>query len=129
MVRAPARPCNDAARFGPARPVILAGDCNVVSRDADVYNPFPWRFDAVMQSQARAALGALIAQGWTDATRHRQPDERIYTFWVNAAAFRRMPASAWICLLLAPTRVPRRVATAVDAVFRGRERASDHAPV
>ncbi len=109
--------------------VVLAGDFNVVPTDADIYNPWPWRLDAVMQPATRTAYRNLLAQGWTDATRHAEPDARIYTFWVNADAFRRNAGFRMDFLLLSPALLPRLVATGVDAAFRGRERASDHAPV
>jgi exodeoxyribonuclease-3 len=91
-----------AALHRSGRPVVMAGDFNVVPTNADIYNPWVWRFDAVMQPQTRAAYQRLLAQGWTDATRHLHPKDRIYTFWVNADAHRRNA---------------------------GREKPSDHAPV
>jgi exodeoxyribonuclease-3 len=54
--------------------VVLAGDFNVVPTDADIYNAWWWRFDAVLQPQARSAYQRLLAQGWVDATRHVHPD-------------------------------------------------------
>jgi exodeoxyribonuclease-3 len=41
-------------------PVVLAGDFNVVPTDADIYNAWLWRWDAVMQPQ-------------TDSTRRLHP--------------------------------------------------------
>src|ERR1700712_2550874 len=69
--------------------VVLAGDFNVVPTDADIYNAWLWQLDAVLQPESRAAHRRLQAQGWVDATRHLYPSERVYTFWVNAEAFRR----------------------------------------
>ena len=37
--------------------------------------------DALFRPEVRHALQRLIEQGWTDALRFLQPDERIYTFW------------------------------------------------
>jgi exodeoxyribonuclease-3 len=110
-------------------PTILAGDLNVVPTKADIYNEWLWRLDAVVQPEARAAFRRLLAQGWIDATRHLHPDERIYTFWVNDAAFRRNAGFRMDFLLLTPGLAPRLAATGVDAEHRGREKASDHAPV
>jgi exodeoxyribonuclease-3 len=111
------------------RPTLLAGDLNVVPTDADIYNKWLWRFDAVMQPQTRAAFEALMAQGWVDATRHLHPTERIYTFWVNANAFRRNAGFRMDFLLLSPALAGQLKATGVDAEQRGREKPSDHAPV
>src|SRR5205823_5304332 len=69
------------------KPVVLAGDLNVVPTDYDIYNPSWWRFDAVMQPQAREAYQRLLAQGWIDAARQSHPKERMFTYWVNDKAF------------------------------------------
>jgi exodeoxyribonuclease III len=111
------------------RPVVLAGDFNVVPTDADIYNAWAWRLDAVMQPETRDAYRRLLAQGWTDATRHLHPSERIYTFWVNARYFERNAGFRMDMLLLSPVLVGRLEATEVDTAFRGREGASDHTPV
>jgi exodeoxyribonuclease-3 len=111
------------------RPVVLAGDFNVVPTDDDIYNPWPWRFDAVMQPETRAAWRRLQDQGWIDATRALHPRERIYTYWVNSEAFRRKAGFRMDFLLLSPSLAPRLAATGVDTAFRGRDKPSDHAPV
>ena len=115
-------------RAGPHR-AILAGDFNVVPTDADIYNAWLWRFDAVIQPETRAAWGRLLAQGWIDATRRLHPDERVYTFWVNAEAFHRRAGFRMDFLLLDPRLGGRLQRAEVDAEERGREKASDHAPV
>ena len=111
------------------RPVVLAGDFNVVPTNADIYNAGSWRFDAVLQPQTRHAWQRLLAQGWVDATRKLHPAERVYTFWVNADAFRRNAGFRMDFLLLSPDLVGRLTAAEVDAQHRGREKPSDHAPV
>ncbi|MBV9889693.1 MAG: exodeoxyribonuclease III [Rhizobacter sp.] len=108
---------------------VLAGDFNVVPTNADIYNWWPWRFDAVLQPETREAWQRLLAQGWVDATRRLHPRERIYTFWVNAAAFARNAGFRMDFLLLTPALAKRLVASAVDREQRGREKPSDHAPV
>jgi exodeoxyribonuclease III len=110
------------------RPTILAGDFNVVPTSADIYNAWLWRFDAVLQPESQAAWRDLLDQGWVDATRALHPAERIYTFWVNADAFRRDAGFRMDFLLLSKPLVPRLKATGVDAEYRGREKPSDHAP-
>jgi len=111
------------------RDVVLAGDFNVVPTNADIYNAWLWRFDAVLQPETRALHARLLAQGWIDATRHLHPAERVYTFWVNDNAFRRNAGFRMDFLLLAPALAARLARAEVDLVERGRERASDHAPV
>jgi exodeoxyribonuclease-3 len=109
--------------------VVLAGDFNVVPTNADIYNWWPWRFDAVLQPETRAAWQRLLAQGWVDATRRCHPSERVYTFWVNADAFRRNAGFRMDFLLLTPALADRLRRAEVDRDHRGREKASDHAPV
>jgi exodeoxyribonuclease-3 len=113
---------------GSERGVVLAGDLNVVPTNFDIYNAWAWRLDAVMQPETREAYGRLLAQGWTDAHRHLHPEERIYTFWVNAGYFRRNAGFRMDFLLLNAPLTARLQAAGVDAEFRGREGASDHAP-
>ena len=111
------------------RPVVLAGDFNVVPTNADIYNPWAWRFDAVLQPQTRQAYARLLAQGWVDATRHLYPKQRVYTFWFNADAFRRNAGFRMDFLLVSPALAARLATSGVDSEHRGREKASDHAPV
>ena len=111
------------------RPVVLAGDLNVVPTKADIYNEWLWRLDAVVQPETRAAFRRLLDQGWVDATRQLHPEERIYTFWVNDAAFRRNAGFRMDFVLLTPGLAPRLVAAGVDSAERGKEKPSDHAPV
>ena len=109
--------------------VVLAGDFNVVPTNTDIYNAGTWRFDAVLQPQTRVAYERLLAQGWVDATRCMRPHGRIYTFWVNADAFRRNAGFRMDFLLLSPALAERLVAEGIDTEQRGLDKASDHAPV
>ncbi|TWO72890.1 exodeoxyribonuclease III [Caenimonas sedimenti] len=110
-------------------PVVLAGDFNVVPTNADIYNAWLWRFDAVLQPETRARHQRLLAQGWADATRQLHPAERIYSFWVNADAFRRNAGFRMDFLLLNPAATAMLADSGVDTAHRGREKPSDHAPV
>ena len=83
----------------------------------------------MLQPATRAAWARLLAQGWVDATRLVHPRERIYTFWVNADAYRRNAGFRMDFLLVSPNLAARIAAVGVDADERGREKPSDHAPV
>ena len=64
------------------RPVVLAGDFNVIPEDRDVFSVRAMQHDALMQLESREALRRLVYQGWTDSLRMVHPDdERLYTFW------------------------------------------------
>ena len=114
--------------YASGRPIVLAGDFNVVPTDFDIYNPTWWRFDAVMQPQTRDAYRRLLAQGWIDAARYLHPQERMYTFWVNDNAFRQNKGFRMDFLLLGGSLQRRLVEAGVDVAHRGREKPSDHAP-
>jgi exodeoxyribonuclease-3 len=118
-----------ASLIASGKRVVLAGDLNVVPTKADIYNAWLWRFDAVLQPETQDAYRRLLAQGWIDSTRHFHPDERIYTFWVNADAFRRNAGFRMDFLLASPPLAPRLRATGVDREHRARDKPSDHAPV
>jgi exodeoxyribonuclease-3 len=110
-------------------PTVLAGDFNVVPTNSDIYNAGSWRFDAVLQPETREQWARFVEQGWVDATRHLHPTDRVYTFWVNEAAFHRGAGFRMDFLMLSPDLLPRLKRTGVDAEHRGREKPSDHAPV
>jgi exodeoxyribonuclease-3 len=110
-------------------PIVLAGDFNVVPTNFDIYNAGSWRFDAVLQPETREKWSRFLAQGWVDATRHLHPTQRVYTFWVNEAAYHRNAGFRMDFLMLSPSLVPALRAAEVDAAHRIREKPSDHAPV
>ena len=112
------------------RPVVLAGDWNVVSEDRDVYSPAAMAGDALMQPETRAAWRRILHQGWTDALRMLHPkDDRLYTFWdYTAGCWQRDAGFRIDHLLLSPQVADRLTAAGVDRWARGEEKASDHAP-
>jgi len=111
------------------RPVILAGDYNVVPTDFDIYNPKSWRKDALLQPASRAAYQRLLDQGWLDALRARYPGEAVYTFWDYFRNHWERNAGLRIDhLLLSPEVAPTLVAAGVDRWVRAEHKPSDHAP-
>ncbi|WP_242137677.1 exodeoxyribonuclease III [Sphingomonas sp. TREG-RG-20F-R18-01] len=111
------------------RPVVLAGDYNVIPNDDDTYSVRAMQEDALMQPESRAGLRALIAQGWTDALRTRHPGGGVWTFWdYQAGAWQRDAGFRIDHLLLSPIAADRLTDAGVDKNYRAREKASDHAP-
>jgi exodeoxyribonuclease-3 len=111
-------------------PIVLAGDYNVAPTDLDIYPTTSWDDDALIQPESRAAFRKLMGRSWTDALRHLHPDERVYTFW----HYKRMrwPRDAGLRLdhlLLSHDLAGKLVEAGVDRDVRGRDGASDHAPV
>ena len=110
-------------------PAVLAGDYNVIPTDADVFSPRAMAMDALMQPESRAAFRRLSFQGWTDAIRTRHPVGPVWTFWdYQAGAWPRDAGFRIDHLMLSPQAADRLVEADVDKEYRGRDKASDHAP-
>jgi exodeoxyribonuclease III len=111
-------------------PIVLAGDFNVAPTDLDIYPTTSWKDDALIQPEGRAAFRKLLGRSWTDALRYLHPGERIYTFWhYKRARWQRDAGLRLDHLLLSPNLHDRLADAGVDRDVRGREGASDHAPV
>jgi exodeoxyribonuclease-3 len=110
-------------------PVVLAGDYNVVPTEADIWSPNGLAGDALVQPESRAAFRRLNAQGWTDALKARHPTTKMWTFWdYQMNAWPRDAGFRIDHLMLSPEAADRLVDAGVDREYRGREKASDHAP-
>lgn len=110
-------------------PVVLAGDYNVAPTAIDIYPTTSWDDDALIQPASRAAYARLIKQGWTDAIRESNGDERVYTFWhYMRKRWQRNAGLRLDHLLLDPTLAKRLLDAGVDRCVRGKEGASDHVP-
>jgi exodeoxyribonuclease-3 len=113
------------------RATVLAGDWNVVPTDDpdDVFSAKAMAHDALMQPESRAAWRRLSNLGWTDAIRARYPEGAIYTFWdYTAGCWQRDAGFRIDHLMLSPIAADRLLDAGVHKEYRGREKASDHAP-
>lgn len=111
-------------------PTALVGDFNVIPQDKDVWSPRAMASDALMQPASRDAYARLLADGWTDAVDTLNPRGGVWTFWdYQAGAWQRDHGFRIDHLLLSPELADRLSAVGVDKEHRGREKASDHAPV
>jgi len=118
-----------AKLYESGRPVVMAGDYNVVPTDFDIYNPRSWLKDALLQPQTRECYQRLLRQGWIDAIRRLHPDEAIFTFWDYFRGHWDRDAGLRIDhLLLNAALAPCLLEAGVDRWVRGQEHASDHAP-
>jgi len=118
-----------AAILTEERAAVLAGDYNVIPNDDDTYSVRAMQEDALMQPESRAAYRRILAQGWTDALRTREPKGGVWTFWdYQAGAWQRDAGFRIDHLLLSPQAADRLADAGVDKAYRGREKASDHAP-
>ena len=111
-------------------PAMLIGDYNVIPTEQDVYKPERWLKDALFAPEAREKYRDLVAQGWTDALRHLNPDKRIYTFWHYwRNSFERDAGIRIDHALLSPSLAKKLKAAGVDRTPRGWDKTSDHAPM
>ena len=111
-------------------PAIVTGDFNVIPTDADIWNPKAMAEDALMQPESRDAYLRLLHDGWTDAIATHNPNGGVWTYWdYQAGAWQKDQGFRIDHALLSPELADRLVACGVDKGHRGREKASDHAPV
>ena len=111
-------------------PTVVIGDYNVIPEDKDVWAPAAMAADALMQPGSRDAYFRLLADGWTDALDLHHPRGGLWTFWdYQAGAWQRDHGFRIDHALLSPQAADRLVASGVDKAYRGREKASDHAPI
>ena len=119
-----------AAIWAKEMAAVVLGDYNVVPRDCDIWSPGALADDALMQPASRDAYARLLADGWTDALATHNPAGGLWTYWdYQAGAWQRDHGFRIDHALLSPECADRLRASGVDKEYRGRERASDHAPV
>ncbi len=112
------------------RPTLVLGDFNVIPEDKDTWSVRAMESDALMQPETRDAYARILADGWTDALDVRNPRGGVWTFWdYQAGAWQRDHGFRIDHILLSPECADRLVSVGVDKPYRGREKASDHAPV
>jgi exodeoxyribonuclease-3 len=111
-------------------PAIVLGDFNVIPNDHDVWSPPAMASDALMQPESRDAYARLLWDGWSDAIALHNPAGGVWTYWdYQAGAWQRDHGFRIDHALLSPELADRLAACGVDKDHRGREKASDHAPV
>lgn len=111
-------------------PVVLAGDYNIVPEPRDIYATKSFDKNALVQPRSRELFRRLLEQGWTDAIRKVHPDEIVYTFWDYMRNRWERDAGLRLDHLLLSSPLAGRLKDAgVDREVRGKEGASDHAPV
>ena len=119
-----------AELYAREEPTVVLGDFNVIPHDRDVWAVAAMQNDALMQPESRDAYFRLLGDGWTDAIDTLNPRGGVWTFWdYQAGAWQRDHGFRIDHLLLSPQAADRLQAAGVDKEYRGREKASDHAPV
>ncbi|HLF58277.1 MAG TPA: exodeoxyribonuclease III [Alphaproteobacteria bacterium] len=110
--------------------LVLGGDYNVAPSDDDVFDPEIWANDALCRPESRAGYRAILNLGYTDAFRALNDTPHAYTFWdYQAGAWAKDHGLRIDHLLLSPQAADRLQASGIDRKERGKDKASDHAPV
>lgn len=109
------------------KPVIACGDLNVAHREIDLKNPASNRGNAGFSDEERESFGKLLAAGFTDTFRFRNPDVTgAYSWWSYRFNARANNAGWRIDYFLVSNRIADKItATPIHAQVLG----SDHCPV
>lgn len=120
-----------AALLAEERPLVLAGDFNVIPRPADAARPEAWVQDALFRPESRAAFRRIEALGLADAIRLRHPFRPgLFSFWdYQANALERGDGIRIDHLLLSPQAADRLTDAWIETAPRHWPRPSDHTPV
>jgi exodeoxyribonuclease-3 len=110
--------------------VAVVGDFNIAPTDADVHDPAEWHEQILCSTAERTALGDLLKLGFTDSFRCFDQPDRTFSWWdYRMNNFKRNRGLRIDLILTSPALTGALDASVVDAVPRGWERPSDHAPV
>lgn len=113
------------------RPLVAAGDYNVIPQPHDAARPEAWREDALFRPETRAAFRRIETLGLYDAIRlTRANGPGPFTFWDYQAGARARGDGIRIDhLLLSPQAADLLNAAWVEDAPRDWEKPSDHTPV
>ena len=112
------------------RPLVFAGDYNVIPQPMDAAKPANWVTDALYLPATRAAYRRLVNLGLTDAFRVREPGPGHFSFWdYQAGAWDRNDGIRIDHLLLTPQAADLLTECWIEKDVRAREKPSDHVPV
>ena len=114
-------------RLDARKPVLVCGDLNVAHEEIDLKNPKSNRMNAGFTDEERAKFSALLAAGFTDTWRARNPDVRdVYSWWSYRFQARQKNAGWRIDYWLVSNRLFPQV---TDAKIHTDILGSDHCPV
>lgn len=112
------------------KPLVFAGDYNVIPQPADAARPQAWAEDALFLPQTRAAFRKLEALGLYDALRLRHAEPGIYSFWdYQAGAWPRNDGIRIDHLMLSAQAADQLTDAWVETGPRAWDKPSDHTPV
>ena len=109
------------------KPVVYCGDLNVAHQEIDLKNPGPNRGNPGFSDEERGKFTELLAAGFTDSFRYRNPELRdAYTWWSYRMRARDRNIGWRIDYFVVSERLKERIeATPIYSEILG----SDHCPV
>jgi exodeoxyribonuclease-3 len=109
---------------------VLAGDYNIIPRDADADDPASWKDDALFQPETIGKYRALLNLGYVDCFMQADGRARQFTFWdYQAGAWRRDHGIRIDHLLASPQAADRLLGVRIHREARAMEKPSDHVPI
>ena len=116
--------------MAPERPLVVAGDYNVIPQPVDAARPQAWVEDALFRPETRAAFRRIEAMGFYDALRLRHPEPEVYTFWdYQAGAWAKNDGIRIDHLMLNAQAADLLTDAWVERAPRDWDKPSDHTPV
>ena len=114
-------------RLDAQKPVLVCGDMNVAHEEIDLKNPKSNRMNAGFTDEERAKFTELLAAGFTDTWRARNPDTaNVYSWWSYRFRAREKNAGWRIDYFLVSNRLQEKL---TDAKIHTEIFGSDHCPV
>ena len=109
------------------KPVLVCGDMNVAHEEIDLKNPKTNHMNAGFTDEERAKFSTLLAAGFTDTWRSRNPDVRdVYSWWSYRFQARQKNVGWRIDYWLVSNRLAPQVC---DAAIHTDILGSDHCPI
>jgi exodeoxyribonuclease-3 len=119
-----------AAHEQPGGDVLLCGDLNIAPDEADVFDPFVADGQVLFTKPEREAFRELLAFGFVDAWRKKNPFATAYSWWdYRDGGFRKNHGFRIDHVLLTTPLMRRCTSVVIDRTPRTWPQCSDHAPV
>ena len=111
-------------------PALMAGDYNIIPQPEDAKRPEAWTKDALHLPEARRAWREIVALGFTEAFRAREPRPGHYSFWdYQRGAWENDDGIRIDHFLLTPQCADLLEDCQIDRDVRAGTKPSDHVPI
>ncbi|MDX2233514.1 MAG: exodeoxyribonuclease III [Hyphomonadaceae bacterium] len=118
------------ARLALEERFVIAGDYNIIPREADCHDPRAWEGDALFLPESRAKYRALANLGYVDAYMQADGAPHRYTFWdYQAGAWNKDHGIRIDHLMCSPQAADRLDRVHIHRDARAMEKPSDHVPI